>query len=178
MARTRSGLLSGAARALAAKGVRQTTMTDVAAAAGVAKATLYNHFRTKHDVWAALIVAEVERLAAECAGRSLENALVHAAVRLSTDPAVRRVAADDPQSLAGLVTGSDSVGWHAARMAVRAALETAGRGGDDTVLRWLSTHLSTPGSEESARAGAAALIAGLPRDAPPVRDLPGPAECS
>lgn len=178
MGRTRSGLLSGAARVLQAKGVRHTTMTDLAASAGVAKATLYNHFRTKNDVWAALIVAEVDTLAAECAGRSLEDALVHAATRLSAHPVVRGIAADDPSSLAGMVTGSDSAGWHAARMAVRGALETAGRGGDDTVLRWLSSHLATPGSGDSVRAGAAALIAGLPRETQAAGDLPGRAERS
>ena len=50
MNRTRAGLLAGAARAFADQGLRRSTMQSVAAAAGVAKATLYNHFRTKDDV--------------------------------------------------------------------------------------------------------------------------------
>jgi AcrR family transcriptional regulator len=67
MARTRAGLLDGARRAVGARGTRRTTMNDIAAQAGVAKATLYNHFRTKDDVWSALVEAEVRALAAECA---------------------------------------------------------------------------------------------------------------
>ena len=49
------GLLTGAARAFADHGLRRSTMQSVAAAAGVAKATLYNHFRTKDDVVTALL---------------------------------------------------------------------------------------------------------------------------
>ena len=43
-------------------------MQSVAAAAGVAKATLYNHFRTKDEVAAALLAAELDRLTALAAG--------------------------------------------------------------------------------------------------------------
>ena len=57
MGRTRLGLLAGAARAFADQGLRRSTMQSVAAAAGVAKATLYNHFRTKDEVARALMAA-------------------------------------------------------------------------------------------------------------------------
>jgi len=172
MPRTRAGLLDGALRALLKQGPRRTTMTDVAAFAGVAKATLYNHFRTKDDVFSGLVAAEVETIAAECAGRPLDDALVHAALRLSSHPGLRRVAADDPAALAMLVTGGDGPGWQAARGAVRAALEPAGLAGDDLVLRWLSSHVATPGTEESIREGAADLLAGLGGSARRERDLP------
>ena len=164
MGRTRARLLEGALRAVRVQGARRTTMGDIAAFAGVAKATLYNHFRTKDDVWSALIVAEIHALAAECTGRPLGAALEHAATRLSAHPAVRALAADDPAALAGLVTGSDAPGWQAARVAVRAALRAAGRGGDEVVLRWLSSHLTTPGGPAAISEGAAALVAGLPAE--------------
>ena len=80
MARTRAGLLDGARRAVAAQGCRQTTMNDIAACSGVAKATLYNHFRTKDDVWSALVEAEVREVAAECAEAAWVAASVSAAV--------------------------------------------------------------------------------------------------
>ncbi|MDT4917587.1 MAG: TetR/AcrR family transcriptional regulator, partial [Pseudonocardiales bacterium] len=51
MSRTRAALLSGAARAVSVTGSR-ITMAQVATAAGVAKATLYNHFRTRDAVLA------------------------------------------------------------------------------------------------------------------------------
>lgn len=179
MARTRAGLLDGARRAVLEQGPRRTTMTDVAAFAGVAKATLYNHFRTKDDVLSALVTAEVEAVAAECAGRTLFEALVHAALRLSGDPILRRVAGDDAAALARLATGSDAPGWQAARAAVRVALAAQGLAGDDVVLRWLSSHLATPGSEESVREGAGILVAGLSGPDPDGglgRDLPGTAD--
>ena len=59
---TRRGLLEGAARAFADNGLRRSTMQSIAAAAGVAKATLYNHFRTKDDVARALLAVELDRL--------------------------------------------------------------------------------------------------------------------
>src|ERR687890_2826907 len=75
MGRTRLGLLTGAARAFAEHGLRRSTMQSVAAAAGVAKATLYNHFRTKDQVAAALLAAELDRLTALASGLPLDQAL-------------------------------------------------------------------------------------------------------
>ena len=63
-----AGLLPGAARAFAEHGLRRSTMQSIAAAAGVAKATLYNHFRTKDEVAAALLAVELDRLTALAAG--------------------------------------------------------------------------------------------------------------
>ena len=72
---TRRGLLEGAARAFAEHGLRRSTMQSVAAAAGVAKATLYNHFRTKDEVARELLAVELDRLTAEAAGRPPAEAL-------------------------------------------------------------------------------------------------------
>jgi len=167
MARTRARLLEGALRAVQEQGPRSTTMADVATFAGVAKATLYNHFRAKGDVWMALVDAEVEALAAECADQPLGLALEHAAVRLSAHPALRRLAIADPAALARLAAGADGSGWLVARRAVRLALDAAGRRGDDIVLRWLSSYLTTPGSSDAVREGAAVLVAGLPSHGEP-----------
>src|SRR3954463_4126175 len=64
MGRTRSGLLDGAARAFAERGLRGSTMQSVAAAAGGAKETLYNHFRTKDEGAPAPLAAALERVPA------------------------------------------------------------------------------------------------------------------
>src|SRR5262249_14979758 len=112
MARTRAGLLEGALRAVARQGTRRTTMNDIAAAAGVAKATLYNHFRTKDDVWAALLEAELAQLAADCAELPLRDALVLAATRISQHPGLRRVAQTEPAVLARLLVADPAgPGW-------------------------------------------------------------------
>lgn len=175
MARTRAGLLDGALKALTRHGTRRTTMNDIATAAGVAKATLYNHFRTKHDVWRALIEAEVADLAADCADLPLADALALAATRISTHPAVRTVATTEPAVLASLLASAAVVpadeeqpapGWLQARRAVRAQLAAAGHAhGDDTVLRWLITHLTWPAGPDAIAAGADCLVRGLPSGA-------------
>ncbi len=164
IARTRARVLEGALRAVQEQGPRRTTMADVAEFAGVAKATLYNHFRTKDAVWSALVAAEVEALAAECADLPLGEALRHAAARLSAHPALRRLATSDPAALAELMTGSDAPGWQAARHGVQRALGDGDRRGDDVVLRWLSSYLATPGSPDAVGESVAVLVAGLPED--------------
>jgi AcrR family transcriptional regulator len=163
MARTRAGLLDGALQAVTKHGTRRTTMHDIAALAGVAKATLYNHFRTKDDVWAALVESELTAIAAECADLPLVEALTHAAVRLSEHPALRHVAETEPAALAGLLTRRPgSVGWRAAEQAVRGRLSAACLDGDDLVLRWLSSYLASPGRPGPIRTAAEALVRGLP----------------
>jgi len=140
-------------------------MNDIAAQAGVAKATLYNHFRTKDDVWSALVEAEVRALAAECAQLELVDALAHAARRLSEHPVLRQVAETEPVALAGLLTRKPTApGWRAAEEAVRARLAADGLAGDDLVLRWLASHLAAPATPSAIRTAAESLARGLPGD--------------
>ena len=163
MARTRAGLLDGARRAVAVNGTRRTTMSDIAAEAGVAKATLYNHFRTKDDVWAALVEAEVRAIGAECAELDLVEALVLAACRLSEHRALRQVADAEPAALAALLAGRPpAAGWRAAEEAVRGRLAADGLAGDDLVLRWLASHLARPAPSPAIRTAAESLARGLP----------------
>ncbi|MCW2595705.1 MAG: transcriptional regulator, TetR family, partial [Jatrophihabitans sp.] len=144
MSRTRVALLSGAARAVEVSGTK-ITMAQVAAAAGVAKATLYNHFRTREAVLAALVVDQAVALVDEHAGKALETALLDAAAAISRHPVARGLARVEPATLAALGridTGAD--GWQRARAAVAQALADASRGGTDTVLRWLASFLLSP----------------------------------
>src|ERR1700759_5711760 len=75
MARTRAAVLDGASRAVEKHGARKATMADIASLAGIAKGTLYNHFRAKEAVYAAALDAGVRTLAAECMATS-EDGLV------------------------------------------------------------------------------------------------------
>src|ERR1700759_1930437 len=107
MARTRSAVLDGAARAVEKHGARKATMADIASLAGIAKGTLYNHFRAKEAVYGAALDAGIRSLAAECVAAAqvdLAESLTLAADRLGTNPALRRIAADEPAVLAALVT--------------------------------------------------------------------------
>ncbi|HEV7204926.1 MAG TPA: TetR family transcriptional regulator [Jatrophihabitans sp.] len=163
MNRTRTALLAGAARAVEVSGTR-ITMAQVAAAAGVAKATLYNHFRTREAVLAALVVDQVDQLVEAAAGQSLEAALVGTATTLSRHPVRRGLAVVEPATLAALGRIDEaSDGWQHARSAVDAALRAESFGGTDTVLRWLASFVLTPADPRVIVADVAVLLAGLPR---------------
>jgi AcrR family transcriptional regulator len=162
MNRTRAALLSGAARAVAATGTK-ITMAQVAAAGGVAKATLYNHFRTREAVLAALVVQQVDALIDEQAGKPLGVALVDTATAISAHPVRAGLADLDPAVLAAVGRIDESAeGWQHARAAVAAALAGESRDGADTVLRWLASYLLTPAGPESIARDVAVLLAGLP----------------
>lgn len=187
MGRTRAAVLDGAVRAVEKYGMRKATMADIASLSGIAKGTLYNHFRTKDAVLAAAVDAAVAELGVECAqlaGEDLAAALALAAERVSTNPALRRVAADEPAVLGALLRMDDSPRWRAARAAASAVLAAAGRtddaGGVDTLLRWVASHAATAGTDEAIRRGAEVLAAGLPVAGQPVSPggslAPPPAE--
>jgi AcrR family transcriptional regulator len=173
MARTRAAALDGAVRCVEKQGTRKATMADIAALGGIAKATLYNHFRTKDDVFAAVLEDQVIRLGEECAlaaREGLDAALLLAAERIALHPALRRIAAEEPVVLAALASPWGGGPWALARSAVAAALATAGcdssSAATDLVLRWLASHLLDPGSPASRTTGAMLLARSLAASRP------------
>jgi len=162
MNRTRTALMAGAAEAVRTSGTK-ITMSQVATCAGVAKATLYNHFRTREAVLAALVVHEVEQLVSAQSGKTLPDALVEAATRIAEHPVRAVLARVEPAALARLGrVDLEAAGWATARAAVADLLAAAGRGGTDTVLRWLASYLVSPAGRSSILADVGVLLAGLP----------------
>ena len=181
MGRTRTALLQAAAGCVTARGARATTMGQLALEGGVAKATLYNHFRTKDEVLAALVDSRVAALGEVClsvAGDGgLAAALERAAAGLAADEPLRAVAAGAPALLLPLLRPGAGGGWDAARTAVTTVLEASGTpsgpGAVDTVLRWLVGQLLQPATADQGRVGAQVLAAGLvatPVEAAPEQD--------
>ena len=115
MGRARAGALAGALRSVVDHGTSGSTMSGIAQSGRVAKATLYNHFRTKDEVWAALVADEVGR--SRCPGgrtpRSPDR-LAAVAGALATHPALERLRADEPQSIARLSAIGAGESWVAA----------------------------------------------------------------
>ena len=166
MNRTRAALMAGAARAVEVSGTK-ITMAQVAAAAGVAKATLYNHFRTREAVLDALIKSEVDALVDEFAQAPLAEALAGAATAISRHPVRRALAHREPQTLAAIGRIDEAAEpWRTARGAVESALQAESRGGTDLVLRWLASFVLTPAEPGVIAADVAVLLAGLPTHAP------------
>jgi AcrR family transcriptional regulator len=170
MNRTRAALLEGARNAVAVSGTK-ITMAQVAASAGVAKATLYNHFRTRDAVLSALLLDEVDTLVREFGDLPLPEALSGAANALAKHPLLRTLARAEPATLAVLAcVDTTAPGWRLARECVAAALARGSRTGTDTVLRWLSSYLITPAGTASVAADLAVVLGGLPPE--PVEQAP------
>jgi AcrR family transcriptional regulator len=183
MARTRAALLAATGECLGRYGVRKTTMVDVAERSRVAKATLYNHFRTKDDLLAAYVedrVVGLVRTAATAATDGLPAALASVARQLADDPALRRAAAEEPAVLAVLAVPSAARGWLVARDGVRTVLAAArveaGEREVELVLRWVTSQLHWPADEGSGLALVAALsVVPAPVVTPHVRGNTSPA---
>ncbi len=144
MSRTRRGLLGGARSAFAERGLRRTTMQHVAAAAGVAKATLYNHFRTKDDVAAALLAFELDRLVALAAELPLTVAVPALAEEVGAHPVLRRLAETEPETLARMLT-MDAGRWADIAVALGGALGLS-RVAAEVLGRWLLGLVLQPGN--------------------------------
>lgn len=154
---TRRGLLEGAARAFADNGVRRSTMQSIAAAAGVAKATLYNHFRTKDDVARALLAVELDRLTELAGARPPGEALAALSDALGGHPVLRRLAEVEPDVLAGLLA-VDRDRWVELRDRLAGALRTD-TDGADLAARWLLGVVVQPGRSIDRHRQAARLAA-------------------
>jgi AcrR family transcriptional regulator len=161
MNRTRAGLLAGAARAFAEHGLRRSTMQSIAAAAGVAKATLYNHFRTKDEVAAALLTAELDRLSALAASLPRDQALGALSDELGAHPVLRRLAATEPEALTSLLA-VDGERWTEMTTRLGAALKLDGDGdGAELAGRWLLGVVLQPGRSTTRHRLAGRLAAVL-----------------
>src|SRR3954469_11448732 len=162
MARSRAAILDGARAAVEANGTK-ITMAQVAARGGVAKATLYNHFRAREDVLAALLLDEIDRLVAAVWPLELSRALTAAAVAVSEHPLLEALGGQDTTTLAVLArVDVRTPGWARVAHAVEQLLRRAGRTGTPTVLRWLSSYIIAPADEADIAADVAVLLAGLP----------------
>ena len=186
MARTRAALLEAAGECLTRYGIRKTTMVDVAARSKVAKATLYNHFRTKDDLLVAYVeerVASLSRTAvATASADGLGAALEEIAAVLADDPVLRRAATQEPALLAPLAAPSESRGWTLARTGVADVLVAArvpsAAADVDLVLRWALSQLLWPGAKDgSVEVLVRALdgVAATPPAAPPAAAEAAPA---
>ena len=179
MGRTRLGLLAGAARAFADQGPRRSTMQSVAAAAGVAKATLYNHFRTKDEVARALLALELDRLSATAA--ALPTGPGAGRARPTSSARIRCSAgwpSPSPRCSPALL-GTDRWAELTGRLAAALRVDEDGA---ELAGRWLLGVVLQPGRSTARHRHAARLAAALgaaqPRASERVRttrSAPGPA---
>ena len=163
-------------------------MTEIARSSGIAKATLYNHFRTKDDVLGAVLAARLASVVAAGlaigAGEDLPGeplgvlspdlgsgivaALTYAVEQFAASPQLRRIKADDPEVFARWAAPGTGQQWDVARTGIAALLDNAGSDSTasavDLVLRWLLGHLAWKGTPEEVWLGARLLASGLSGD--------------
>ena len=179
MARSRARILSGAAKCITRYGTRKTTMGDISREGGIAKGTLYNHFRTKPDVYAALLADEVDDLLTQIASlpapagtaESVVEALAFAAEWLSEHPVLRALREREPELAARLSRPSDAAPWRAVQEAAlrRVSLAVAAGGlhpqvepavAVDVMLRWVVSHVLSPAAAGTTPGAARQVVAG------------------
>lgn len=161
-ARSRVAILEGARAAVAINGTK-ITMSQIAARAGVAKATLYNHYRTREDVLGDLLLAEIDAIIVAVAHLPLATALSRAAVAVSEHPLLEALGGQDSAALSALaMIDVRTPGWARVAQAVERMLASQGRRGTPTVLRWLSSFVIAPADLADIAADVEVLVAGLP----------------
>ena len=169
MGRSRAGALEGARRVFAENGIRKASMGDVAVRGGLAKATLYNHFRTKADLIAGLVADDVAELTSDCcdlARADLGTALTRAADAVAQHPVLTGLRKVEPTALLVAASPGDGVVWSSIRLQVALVLDAAdvssSAGSVDLVCRWLASHALAPGTSAGRTSGARVIAAGLP----------------
>ena len=119
-------------------------MIEIADRSEVARATLYNHFRDKDELIAALIEDEIERmrnLIASAPDRS--EVLFLIANDISQNAALRKVLSLEPHLIAALAQISETPIWNQARNILATSLRTSSVGAE-IALRWCISQFFAP----------------------------------
>lgn len=110
---TRERMLDATLECAARFGLRRTTMAEVAKAAGLSRQTVYRYFPSKHELFAATVLREDRRLAAQVQRAAsvhtdlrpaLEAAILTALRAFRAHPLLDRVMATEPRELLPYLT--------------------------------------------------------------------------
>jgi AcrR family transcriptional regulator len=169
MGRSRAAALDGARRVFAEKGIRKASMSDVAVRGGLAKATLYNHFRTKSELVAGLIADDVAVVAEDCidlASTDLAVALTRACDAVAAHPVLVGLRIVEPTALLVAVSPGEGPVWDGIRDQTAAILDAADVSNRaecvDLICRWLASFVVSPGTSDQRSQQARLICAGLP----------------
>ena len=157
--RTRSAILSAAKSLLASSGVSGTNMIEIADRAQVSRASLYNHFRDKNEVFLALVETEIERISTlALVAPSRADALYMISREISGHEGLRRALEVDGDLMALALTARDHKVWVEiyAELSKIFATDVVGVG---LLLRWLMGQVTAPLSDEHSRQQADRLAA-------------------
>jgi AcrR family transcriptional regulator len=154
--RTEEAILAGTKSLIARSGVAGLSMIEIADHSEVSRATLYNHYRDKDAVLAALVDSEVARLVelATTAGTPAD-ALESLSLSISSDPAIAAMRIHDGALLARAL--SDTTSEHYITIARVIFASTESEAGTGIAMRWLIGQIFQPITPEQSRTQAAHL---------------------
>jgi AcrR family transcriptional regulator len=151
--RTQAAILDATKGLIATTGLKKMSMIEIADASQVSRATLYNHYRDKESVLAALCESEMERIVTLAQGASdATTALTLISQEISQDPALAAMRRNDPEILTQAFSTQDHLLWKAFAVAITHVV------GDEKksalVVRWLLGQTLSPLTPEQSRSQA------------------------
>lgn len=155
--RTHSAILIASKELIATVGLANMSMIEIADTAEVSRATLYNHFRDKDSIVAALCESECERLIsiAQSAANACE-ALELLSMEISTDSALAHMRTHDPAVLTKALGLREHPLW--GRFANELVLITGSQLLAHVCLLWLMGQVLQPIAAHNSRLQAELLI--------------------
>ena len=155
--RTESAILEGTKSLIAQFGLANISMIEIADVSQVSRATLYNHYRDKNAVIAALATAEIELMIdlANKAGTPAD-ALERLSIYISTDPALAAMRQHDQKALTEALSHSD----HPLYLEIARSLygATKSEAGTGIAMRWLIGQVMQPLNAKQSREQAELLV--------------------
>ncbi|HEX3640452.1 MAG TPA: helix-turn-helix domain-containing protein [Ktedonobacteraceae bacterium] len=117
-------ILDAAAALILRWGYHKTTIDDICRQAGVAKGTIYLHWKTREELFLALMKREKlemaedikQRIAGDPAGSTLRGILKHSALALMKRPLMKAVLLRDMEVIGKLAHGEHSTAAYAERL--------------------------------------------------------------
>jgi AcrR family transcriptional regulator len=155
--RTEEAILAGTKSLIARSGISGLSMIEIADHSEVSRATLYNHYRDKDAVLAALVASEVSRLAelAVNAGTPAD-ALESLSISISTDPALAAMRIHDAAVLVNALTNTTSEHYITIAQIIYGA--TKSQAGTGIAMRWLLGQVMQPITADQSREQALLLV--------------------
>ena len=159
--KTRNALLTTALALISEKGLAQTNMIEIADRARVSRASLYNHFRDKNEVFIAVVEMELERIL-QLAMREKEVAsrLAILSREVSSHRALAMALSKDPALIATVLARHEGELWTKIYQGL-AAVVSSDAAGTALTLRWLIGQVFIPltpdHSDSQSRRVAAAI---------------------
>ncbi len=117
-------ILDAAAELILRWGYKKTTIDDIAKQARVAKGTIYLHWKTREDLFMALIIREdfkyaedlKKRIASDPAGSTLRGFVKHSTLAMMDNPLIKALFLNDTEMLGELASREFNSGTYPQRM--------------------------------------------------------------